>query len=204
MYYDLNEVGREMVNTGKAFELEVKEQLEYELASGDLGIQPECAKVVHRKSYFSQQRQKPIIMDVVVEFYRPGSDLPFLEWIWECKDYTNKVPIDDLEEFHAKLEQIGVHSKKGTVVCRNGFQESVLSYAQNMGLGLARMLPEGSLVRVQEAIRDDTISSELAKRSLTQEPARIFFNSHFFGISCSGEGTNSLHGMLVREFGDLL
>ncbi len=60
------------MNTGDAFKLEVKECFEYELVNGDLGICPECAKFVHRKRYFSPQRQKYIVMEVIVEIYRPG------------------------------------------------------------------------------------------------------------------------------------
>ncbi len=189
---------------GEAFELEVKETLEAELRSGKLGIMPEAAKVFHRKAYYSQQRNKPIVVDVVIEFYRPGVDAPYLLWVWECKDYTEHVPVDDVEELHAKMEQIGLHRTKATVICRNGFQESAITYAQSMGIGLARMLPDGSLIRTQEAVRPNRISRRLAELSLTQESTEVFFNSSFFGLLSSGEGVNSLSEMVRSEISHLL
>jgi hypothetical protein len=37
-------------------------------------------------------------------------------WVFECKDYTGRVPVDDGEEFHAKLQQSGEDNTKGTFV----------------------------------------------------------------------------------------
>jgi hypothetical protein len=190
-----------MAKGGEPFEIKVKERLESELQSGKLGIMPECAKVFHHKSYFSQQRNKSIVVDVVIELYREGADTPYLLWVWECKDYTHKVPVDDVEEFHAKVEQIGQHKTKATIVCRNGFQGGAVTYAQNIGIGLVRMVPDGSLIRLQEAVRPDRIPRRLVELMLTQEPTEVFFNSAFFGLLSSGEGVNSLSEMIMSEIG---
>lgn len=168
-----------------------------------LGIIPECAKVFHRKAYYSQQRNKPIMMDVVIELYRPGLDTPYLVWVWECKDYSTQVPVDDVEEFHAKLEQIKVHKTKGTIICRNGFQQGAINYAQSLGIGLARMLPDGSSIRMQEEVRANRIPRRFAELALTQDSTDTFFNSHFFGLLSTGEGINSLREMLISELDHL-
>lgn len=188
-----------MVTKGESFEIEVKKRLEEELQSGKLGIMPECAKVFHRRGYYSQQRNKSIIVDVAIELYRPGMNEPYLLWVWECKDYTHRVPVDDVEEFHAKIEQIGQHNTKATIVCRNGFQESALTYARNMRIGLARMVPDGSIFRFQEAARPSGISKQLTESMLTQESTEVFLSSFFFGILSSGKGTNSLSEMIISE-----
>ena len=114
---------------GKALELQVKEMLEAELVQGRLGILPSAAKVYHRKSYYSSERKSTIEIDVSLELFRPDADESYFVWAWECKDYQNSVPVDDIEEFHSKLEQIGLHKTKGTVACRHGFQRSAISFA---------------------------------------------------------------------------
>jgi len=94
------------VGKGKLLETTVKELLEGELNRGDLGIKAGSVKVFAGKSYPSVDRGTPIVMDVSLELYRRDVKEPFFVWVWECKDYGRSVPVDDIEEFHAKLEQI--------------------------------------------------------------------------------------------------
>ena len=50
--------------------------------------------------------------------------------------------MDELEEFHAKLSQIGGDNTKGTVITSKGaFQAGAVRYAKAKGIGLARLLP---------------------------------------------------------------
>ncbi len=177
---------------GESFELEIKHRLESELRSGMLGIEPSAAHVFHRKRYHSPTRQAHIIFDVSIEIFRPGADKPFLVWIWECKDYVHRVPVDDLEEFHSKLGQIGASLTKGTVACRNGFQEAAIAVARTWGIGLVRMQPDGSLMRLLESVSARDLHP-VAEASLTQ-PAGIPLTSQFFAISG--------HGQAVDDFGD--
>jgi hypothetical protein len=53
------------MNTGKAFELSVFEALQAGLKKGTLGINAAQAKIHHRKGYWSSDRGKNIIVDVV-------------------------------------------------------------------------------------------------------------------------------------------
>ncbi len=188
-----------MTKEGESFELEIKEALERELRQGEWGIAPECVKIFHRKAYYSQLRNKPIIMDVSIELYRPRLDTPYLIWVWECKDYKERVPVDDVEEFHAKLEQIKIHKTRATIVCRNGFQESSVAYAKSMGIGLARLLPDGCLIRTLEAVRLNRISKQYAELALSQASTEVFFDSNFFGLVSTGEGVSLLSDMIAYE-----
>jgi hypothetical protein len=61
----------------------------------------------------------------------------------ECKDYRGSIPVDDVEEFHAKLQQIGADNTKGMIFTRTGvYQKSAISYARSKGICLARILPD--------------------------------------------------------------
>lgn len=186
---------------GKAFETTLKQLLEGELNRGDLGVKGGSAKVFARKSYPSADRGRSIVMDVSLELYRQGTEKPFFVWVWESKDYKRQVPIDDIEEFHAKLEQIGLHKTKGTVACRNGFQKGAINYARAKGIGLARVLPEGSIIRLLEAIR--TVSKYSIELGLT-EPNTQQLESMFYGLSSLGQGVMSLSNMVLVEINETL
>lgn len=112
-------------------------------ANEKLAFKSTQCKVFLHKKYFSKDRDNFIKTDVSIEVFIENANEPFFIWIWECKDYKNAIPIDDLEEFHAKLEQIGADNTKGTMITAQGyFQTGAINYAKNKKIGLARLLPD--------------------------------------------------------------
>lgn len=94
------------------------------------------------KKYYSRDREAYIQTDVSIEKYFSTQDeiSPGLIIIIECKDYKDKVTIDDVEEFHAKLQQIGADNTKGMLISRNGkYQKSAINYAKAKGITLAKL-----------------------------------------------------------------
>ena len=137
-------------------------------------------------------------MDVSLELYRRGASKPYLVWIWECKDYRHRVPVDDVEEFHTKLEQIGLHKTKGTIVCRNGFQASTIRVAEAYGISLARILPDGSIIRLMEAAVEPAILRESVIFGLT-EPDTEQLTTTVYGLSSSGKGVTNISDLIALE-----
>ena len=82
---------------GSQYESEVADAVEAELAAGNYGIDPACAVVRRKPGYFSRDRNKDIVFDVSVEVSRKGGVTPYWIWVWECKNYTHSVPVDDVE-----------------------------------------------------------------------------------------------------------
>ena len=188
------------MGSGEALEQEVKELLEDHIKQGDLGVNAQLVKVFLHKGYWSRVRGKPITMDVSLELYRRGAGEPYLVWIWECKDYHDRVPVDDVEEFHTKLEQIGLHKTKGTIVCRNGFQESAVRVAEAYGISLARILPDGSVIRLMEAAFEPTVSRDFAVFGLTQ-PDTEQLTTLVYGLSSSSKGVTDIGDLIALEVG---
>ncbi len=186
---------------GKSLELQIKEFLEWELKQGRLGISPDTAKIYHRKSYYSRERSSNIITDVSLELTRPGAEDPFFIWVWECKDYNHSVPVDDIEEFHSKLEQIGLHKTKGTVVCRNGFQRAAIKFAKSKAVSLARILADGTMHRLTEAVR--TVSDESLEFGLTEQDT-LELDSMFYAVASSGEGVTNFTDLFLLEIEEML
>jgi hypothetical protein len=58
----------------------------------------------------------------------------------ECKHYKKKVPVDDVEEFHSKIDDIGAH--KGIVITTVGFQVGAIKTAKARGIALALLTTE--------------------------------------------------------------
>jgi len=128
----------ESLPPGKDFERRVRRHLKRALNTGKLGVRQDSAKVRFRPRYMSLHRGTRITFDVSVEISRQGQTEPYCVWIWECKDLKRRVAVNDVEEFHAKLEQVGLHRTVGTVASRTGFQKSAVAYAKSLGIGLAR------------------------------------------------------------------
>lgn len=105
----------------------------------------ECCRVFKKKGYYSRDREKDIIFDIAIEISLPGYTTYSTLILIECKNYNHKVPVDDVEEFFQKTQQVAAGSAKGVVVTTNGFQESAFTFSKSKGLGLARYCWEDTL-----------------------------------------------------------
>lgn len=138
-------------NTGLKFEEEVYEIIKKLVDSNNFLVSNPNVKVYKKKSYYSKDRDSDIICDVTVEKYLENPDeehnlVPAIIVVIECKDYANSIPVDDVEEFHAKLQQIGADNTKGIMLTKNAsFQKGALSYAKSQHIALARILPDNQV-----------------------------------------------------------
>jgi len=99
-----------------------------------------------QKIYKGRVSQRDIKVDVSFNYTIAGADLLFLV---ECKCYNHAVPVDDVEEFHSKVDDIGAH--KGIMVTTVGFQKGTIKTAKGRGIALALLTKErqkGELVYV--------------------------------------------------------
>jgi hypothetical protein len=128
------------MNSGRDFEQLVLSSLQQCLESHKLGLVPGSCRLRRNRAYYSKQRDADIITDIAIEIYMEGATEPHIIWVWECKDHADPLPVRYVEEFHAKLQQIGADRTKGTMVTRNGFQAGALAFAKSNGIGLARYL----------------------------------------------------------------
>jgi len=186
------------MNKGLAYELGAAELAEKELNNGNLGLDPNQAKVLRKPAYYSRDRQKTIIFDVSIEVFRRGGNDPYLIWIWDCKNYRHRVPVDDVEEFSAKLSQVGTHKTKGTIITPHGFEEGAFEFARSKGIGLWRWIPEGSLVYCMDDI--ETASDGEIEAGLTVFEMHGFrYYGDFYGLTSDGILSTDLLKLLQHE-----
>ena len=118
------------------FEEEIFQNLQSWVDEGNLSLDPKYAKVFKKKGYYSKDREKSIIFDASIEVFVQSHEVPWLIWLWECKNYPNrKVKVDEVEEFYAKMGQIG--SVKGTMVTLLGYDDGAIVFAKSKKIGLA-------------------------------------------------------------------
>ena len=181
---------------GKTFELFVRDFIQDMLRDGKLGLDPNHAKVLLNPKYYSRVRKKDVVFDVSLEVCRPRVEDPFFVWIWECKDYSYPVPVDDIEEFHTKLEGIGLHRTKGTVAATHDFQESAITVAREYGIGLVRQLPDNSIITLLEAVWNPKTQEVI--RGLCASKTE-YLTSSFYGLTSSGQPTKHMEDYCIEE-----
>ena len=126
---------------GAHFEERVFGLLETEIRSGRFFIKPECFDIFRRRPYYSRDRGGNIIFDVAVEVRLPFATAPSLLILIECKDCGRPVPVDDVEEFFVKVQQVAAANSKGILAATSSFQKSAVEFARAKGIGLLRVFP---------------------------------------------------------------
>lgn len=153
---------------------------------------PNSCKVFKGKGYYSKDRNADIITDISIEVYVGDSTIPSIIWVWECKDYGKSIPVDDVEEFHSKLSQIGGDRTKGTIITSNGaFQAGALNFASSKGIALARLLPEEQVEWVMYEMMPNMLYSQ--RNNTLKALGNINFVAHaedFFGLTSDANITN--------------
>jgi hypothetical protein len=190
------------MNKGAAYELKVMNLVSLKLEEEELGISSKQAKVRHKPAYYSRDRQKDIIFDVSIEVCRKGAERPYWIWIWECKNYSHKVPVDDVEEFHTKLNQVGANRTKGTIITPVGFDKSAYEFARSKGIGLWRWIPEETpVIRLDTGY--DSWSENVIVSGLTNEVTNGFPDDDFvFALMTDGQLTTVCSELIAQEFAD--
>lgn len=198
-----------MKNTGEKLEKDVYKTIEKLVCSRNFMLSDPYVKVYLKKKYYSIKRGNNIEFDVVVEKYlidpeeNPDS-YPALKVVIECKDYKKSIPVDGVEEFFAKIQQVGAANTKGMMITRNAnFQKSALTYAKSKGIALARLLPidqvtylihSASLLDTSINDEEDDIINALTEREYVSGDHNFFVTS----------GENSMEALICNSLGHLM
>lgn len=123
---------------GDSLERRIVELFSTEIDADRFWAKKECCKIFWKKGYFSRDRGTDIIFDVAIEVYLPGAkDYSCLVLI-ECKNYQHSVPVDDVEEFFTKVQQVAAAKGKAVVASTAAFQSGAREFAKSKGMGLVR------------------------------------------------------------------
>lgn len=98
---------------GDLFEENACEVLTAALKALRLGLDPDYCHIERKKGYYSKDRDSDIIFDISMEVIPPGTDQVHMLYLIEVKDYKGLVPVNDVEEFLSKIQQVAGHYVKG-------------------------------------------------------------------------------------------
>ena len=174
--YNLDIALMSSVARGDAFEKRVFDSISRVLAQDRLGLSPTHATVHWRKPYFSRDRGSDIIVDVSIEVWLPGASNYSFLWVCECKDYTGRLAINEVEEFKAKLDQIAGANKKGILAISGAVQRSAFNYARSQGIGILRLLPDDQIVHKLLMSQTDGEGPTALVESAITEPSFIGYS----------------------------
>jgi predicted helicase len=123
---------------GDAFEQRIHDYFAGEIAADRFWAKKENCRIFSKKGYHSRDRNSDIIFDVAIELYLPGSDDYSAVILIECKDYTGSVPVNDVEEFFAKVQQVNAAGAKAIFATTAAFQRGAREFAATKRIGLIR------------------------------------------------------------------
>ena len=146
------------VARGNNFENRVFSALSEEVHAERLGLLPKQCTLYKKKGYYSRDRASNIIVDISIEVTLPSATDWSLLWVCECKDYSGSLPVNDVEEFKAKLDQITGKNVKGLLAVTGALQASSLAYAKAQGIGVVRLLPSDQVEWLMYLQTQDSLS----------------------------------------------
>ena len=181
---------------GDELEVAVFGLLKSEIDAGRFFAKRECCRIFRKKAYYSKDRESNIVFDVSIEISLPDAEEYSVLVLVECKNYAHAVPVDDIEEFFIKTQQVGAANTKAIAISTNSFQSGALTFAKSKKIGLARYFaPQELKWELRRSASaglvdfDDSANQEVFA-ALSQEGYRSSVFDFF--MQAPNKGTNSL------------
>lgn len=181
---------------GDAFENKAYTLIKDALATGKLGLIDSQCKIYSKKGYYSRDREKNIIFDLTIELWLPNSNNYSLLFIIECKNYNHRVPVDDVEEFYSKIDQVSGANRKGIFITNNSFQQGAYNYAKNKGIMLIEVLSDDSLNIILHR------SSKTSNNTVISRPV-IKIQEHILNAFIKNEKSEKIEGLDILSKKDI-
>ncbi|WP_413712612.1 restriction endonuclease [Rhizobium sp. Rhizsp82] len=144
------------MNDGTEFEEDVRQIYSYLLNMRDEGI------LVARRAKIKGKSNTSNEIDVYYQFKKAGV---LHQVAIECKDWNGPIPLKEVRDFRAKLDDIG--SVVGIVISRNGLQEGAQDYCDHHRISV---LDFGDLPKLGELIAQRIGSLLLPDEDVVGEP----------------------------------
>lgn len=174
---------------GDTFENKVYGIIQELLLTDEFYVSRKKSRLYSKKGYYSERRKSDIVVDISIETYIKNTDKFSILTVIECKNYGKKgVPVDDVEEFDSKLNQIGEHNTKGIIVANSHFQKGAINLAKSKKIGLIR-INENNKVDWVNFRKDrkinfsmNSVESKLSTEILSSNFIGLFNQKSFFDL----------------------
>lgn len=156
---------------GEKFERKVARRLRQEFRAGRFGSGLMHTRILTKPEFHSRDRGANIVFDLAAEFRLGPSGDAFFTIVIECKDYAGTIPVDDLEEFKAKLDQCFGKNVKGMFATSAALQSGALNYARSQGICVVRMIDNGDMDIMAACVRGGKAAFQEAVDQMVEEKA---------------------------------
>lgn len=182
------------LETGDVFENKVFRIIQDLLVNEKFFVPGNNSKIFQKKGYYSESRKSEIIVDISIETYLGNVDKYSIITVIECKNYGKRgVPVDDIEEFDSKLNQIGEHNTKGIIITNSTFQRSTISLAISKKIALVHISDGGEVDWIN--YRKDQKESGPTSNNI-EDISYEFTKLNFFGF-CENKKYYTLPDLLI-------
>lgn len=188
------------VRKGDALEISIFDLVKFEIDAGTFLFRSDCCRISRKKGYYSKDRESDIVFDISIEVFLPGAKSYSFLVLIECKNYGHPVPVDDVEEFFIKTQQVAAANSKAILVTSSSFQSGGLKFARSKGIGLARYFEPSGLKWELRRSASAGHSRKSGNEDIDFEDAltREDYRSTFYDLYCQTEqgGTVSFCDLL--------
>jgi Restriction endonuclease len=181
---------------GDSLEANIFDLFQTEIKTNRFWAKKENCRLFRKKGYHSKDRGDNIVFDLAIEIRLPDArDFSVLVLV-ECKNYSHPVPVDDAEEFFAKVQQISGANVKAVIASTASFQSGTRAFAKSKGMGLLRYFDKthfkwelqrspSASARSTDANSAQMVEDGLARQDFASTAFDLFLQS-------PARGTNSL------------
>jgi hypothetical protein len=191
------------VKRGDTFEKEVYDYLKEELEDDRLHVSGQRSKIFRKKGYYSRDRDKNIVTDISIETFLPNAADYSLLTVVECKDYDGTVSVDNIEEFHSKVQQIAGDNVKAIFATKSALQISALTFAKSKKIGVIRYLPSDQVQWLSHFSTSASLPRQVSLDASEFNSAFLIQGHKSNGRSFYGCDCNYIYGSLysmLKEF----
>ncbi|MGV0827561.1 ImmA/IrrE family metallo-endopeptidase [Empedobacter brevis] len=110
-----------------------------------------------KKKYKCKSREGYVEFDYVIEVWPPNAERYSLAYFIECKDYKNRVGVNQLKKFHNDIEEVSGANAKAILITKSLLQEGAKSYAEANGF----MVIQANSIKDYKIIYHKTNSKEI-------------------------------------------
>jgi len=86
-----------------------------------------------KKKYKCKSREGFVEFDYVIEIWPPNAERYSVAYFIECKDYKNRVGVNQIKKFHNDIGEVSGANAKGIFISKSLLQEGARSYAEANG-----------------------------------------------------------------------
>ncbi|XOV69326.1 MAG: ImmA/IrrE family metallo-endopeptidase [Fluviicola sp.] len=122
------------VQKGNKFEQRALQIVYDALNSDEFSVNPKHAQVFQKKKYHSPIRNGMIEFDISIEVTNPNAANYSLLYLIECKSYSSRIPVDEVETFHSQVIQLGKHNVKGVFITDAPLQKGGEEICKRLGI----------------------------------------------------------------------